>query len=398
MTTEPNARQQPRKLHPGPLSGVRVVDLTSVVLGPLATQLLADYGADVIKVEGPAGDIIRSNGVSRKKGMGSIYLSLNRNKRSMVLDLKQEEDKKKLIELLKSADVVVHNMRIKAIERLGFGYDAVKAVNPSIVYCAATGFGQDGPFKDKPAFDDIIQASCGFVGVSSLGKQTPEYSPNLIADKTVGLYVSNAILAALFHRQHSGQGQYIEVPMLETMTSFVLAEHMAGLAFPDSNEPAGYKRIVNGGRRPYRTRDGWVGVLPYTEKHWNAFFNAVGKGELIKEFDIADRHKRNARIQEIYAMLAEITPLKTTDEWISICSELDIPVTRIYALEELPEHPHLKAVDFFQESDHPSVGQIRQFRPSVRFSATPVGIYKHAPELGEHTQEILDEIKPEYGQ
>src|SRR5690606_30820268 len=151
------------------------------------------------------------------------------------------------------------------------GYDAVKAVNPSIVYCAATGFGQDGPFKDKPAFDDIIQASCGFVGVSSLGKQTPEYSPNLIADKTVGLYVSNAILAALFHRQHSGQGQYIEVPMLETMTSFVLAEHMAGLAFPDSNEPAGYKRIVNGGRRPYRTRDGWVGVLPYTEEHWNAF-------------------------------------------------------------------------------------------------------------------------------
>src|SRR5690606_1417202 len=216
---------------------VRVVDLTSLVLGPLATQLLADYGADVIKVEGPAGDIIRSNGVSRKKGMGSIYLSLNRNKRSMVLDLKQDKDKKALADLIKSADVVVHNMRIKAIDRLGFGYDAVKALNPSIVYCAATGFGQDGPFKDKPAFDDIIQASCGFVGVSSLGKQTPEYSPNLIADKTVGLYVSNAILAALFHRQQSGRGQYIEVPMLETMTSFVLAEHMAGLAFPDPNEP-----------------------------------------------------------------------------------------------------------------------------------------------------------------
>ncbi|MCC2594855.1 CoA transferase [Pusillimonas sp. MFBS29] len=398
MTTEPNRQQKSGNPHPGPLSGVRVVDLTSVVLGPLATQLLADFGADVIKVEGPAGDIIRSNGVSRKKGMGSIYLSLNRNKRSMVLDLKQEEDKEALAALIKSADVVVHNMRIKAIERLSFGYDAVKALNPSIVYCAATGFGQDGPFKDKPAFDDIIQASCGFVGVSSLGKEIPEYSPNLIADKTVGLYVSNAILAALFHRQQSGQGQYIEVPMLETMTSFVLSEHMAGLAFPDSNEPAGYKRIVNGGRRPYRTRDGWVGVLPYTEKHWNAFFNAVGKGELIKQFDIADRHKRNARIQEIYAMIAEITPLKTTDEWIAICSELDIPVTRLYALEELPEHPHLKAVDFFQEGEHPTVGHIRQFRPSVRFSETPVSIYKHAPELGEHTQEILDEIRPGSGQ
>lgn len=376
----------------GPLDGIRVVDLTSVVLGPIATQLFADFGADVIKVEGPAGDIIRSNGVSRTKGMGSIYLSLNRNKRSIVLDLKNEKDKAVLRELIGKADVLVHNMRVKAIEKLGFGYETVKQLNPALVYCVATGFGQDGPDKDKPAFDDIIQASCGFVGISSLGKEAPEYSPNLIADKTVGLYMANAVMAALVHRGRSGKGQYVEVPMLETMASFVLAEHMAGLSFPDSNEPAGYKRIINGGRRPYKTKDGWIGVLPYTEKHWRAFFSAVDKAELIETFDIADRAKRNARIQEIYAALASITPLKTTAEWVDICTDLDIPVTRIYSLDDLPDHPHLKAVGFFEESDHPSVGNIRQVRPVTRFSETPLSIYRHAPELGENTQEILEEL------
>lgn len=376
----------------GPLAGIRVVDLTSVVLGPLATQILADYGADVIKVEGPAGDIIRSNGVSTHKGMGSIYLALNRNKRSIVLDLKQADGKEALRDLVRTADVLVHNMRVKAIEKLGFGYEAVRELNPRIVYCAATGFGQDGPHRDRPAFDDIIQASSGFVGVGSLGKDAPEYSPNLIADKTIGIFTANAVTTALFHRERTQQGQYVEIPMLETMASFVLAEHMAGLTFPGSTEPAGYKRIVRGGRRPYPTKDGWIGVLPYTEKHWIAFFNAVGKGELIEEFDIADRQKRNARIQEIYAALGSITPLKTTEEWLELCNTLDIPATRIYDLEDLPEHPHLKAVGLFEESTHPIVGTIRQIRPTIRFSATPLTIYRHAPALGEHTDEILAEL------
>ncbi len=379
----------------GPLAGIRVVDLTSVVLGPLATHLMADFGADVIKVESPAGDIIRSNGVSRKRGMGSIYLALNRNKRSIVLDLKDEKDKDRLRKLIATADVLVHNMRVKAIERLGFGYDAVRELKPDIVYCVATGFGQDGPYRNKPAFDEIIQASCGFVGVSSLGKEQPEYSPNLIADKTVGLYMANAVMAAMVHRYRSGQGQYIEVPMLETMASFVLAEHMGGLSFPDSDEPAGYKRIVKGGRRPYRSRDGWICVLPYTEAHWIAFFNAVGKGELIESFEVGDRQKRNARIQELYAAVASITPLKTTAEWIALCDELDIPVAEIQALEDLPSHPHLQSVGFFEESDHPTVGPICQTRPPIQFSATPVGLRRHAPELGENTEEVLKEISAE---
>ncbi len=384
-----------KNLGNGPLSGVRVIDLTSVVLGPIATQLMADFGADVIKVEGPSGDIIRSNGVSRKRGMGSIYLSLNRNKRSVVLDLKRDEDKEVLRRLIATADVLVHNMRVKAIERLGFGYEAVRELKPDIVYCVATGFGQDGPYRDKPAFDEIIQASCGFVGVSSLGKPQPEYSPNLIADKTVGLYMANAVMAAMVHRYRTGQGQAIEVPMLETMASFVLAEHMGGLTFPESNEPAGYRRIVNGGRRPYRSGDGWICVLPYTEAHWIAFFNAVGKGDLIETFDIGDRQKRNARIQEIYAAVASITPLKTTAEWISLCDALDIPVAEIQSLDDLPLHPHLQAVGFFEEAEHPTVGRIRQARPSVKFSETPIGLHRHAPELGENTEEVLRELDDE---
>lgn len=205
--------------------------------------------------------------------------------------------------------------------------------------------------------------------------------------------MANAVMAALVYRGSSGKGQYVEVPMLETMASFVLAEHMAGLAFPGCGEPAGYKRIVNGGRRPYRTKDGWIGVLPYTERHWQAFFNAVDRADLINEFDIADRNKRNARIQEIYAALASITPLRTTDEWVAVCTELDIPVTRIYSLDDLPAHPHLKAVGFFEESEHPTVGNIRQVRPVTRFSETPLSLYRHAPELGENTAEILQELR-----
>jgi formyl-CoA transferase len=389
MQDQPSS--QPRGT--GPLAGIRVIDLTAVVLGPLATQILADHGADVIKIEPPGGDIIRSNGVSTQRGMGSIYLALNRNKRSVVLDLKTPEDRQVLAELIKTADVLVHNMRVKAIDKLGFGYEQVHELNPRIVYCAATGFGQDGPYRDRPAFDDIVQASSGFVGVGLLGSPTPEYSPNLIADKTVGLFTVNAVMMALFHRERSGEGQYVEVPMLETMASFVLAEHMAGLTFPGSDEPAGYKRITKGGRQPYPTKDGWIGVLPYTEKHWIAFFNAVGKSELIAEFDISDRHKRNARIQDIYAAMRSITPLKTTDEWLQICTELDIPATKIYRLDELPEHPHLKAVEFFQEYQHPMVGKIRQIRPTTRFSATPLSIYRHAPMLGEQTDEVRAELE-----
>lgn len=375
----------------GPLTGVRVVDLTAVVLGPMCTQVLADLGADVIKVEPPEGDMMRSNGVSKHAGMSSIYLALNRNKRSVVLDLKTGAGHQALEQLIAQADILVHNMRVAAIERLGFGYEAVRALNPRIVYCAATGFGQDGPDRNRPAFDDVIQASCGLVGINSTGRDEPDYTASLIADKTTGLAVANAVLAALVCRERHGIGQYLEVPMLETMTAFMLTEHMGNMTFVEGPQTAGYARLLQGGRRPARTRDGWIAVLPYTARHWRAFFELAGRGALVEQYDIEDRQSRNAHIQAIYAELRKITPTKTTAEWMAICNEADVPCTPIYALDQLPQHPHLRAVGLFEEVEHPSEGRIRQIRPTARFSRTPVRVRRHAPLLGENTAEVLNE-------
>ncbi|MCW8199828.1 CoA transferase [Verminephrobacter aporrectodeae subsp. tuberculatae] len=375
----------------GPLKGIRVLDLTAVVLGPLATQTLADYGADVIKVEPPEGDMMRANGISQNPGMSSIFLAVNRNKRSLAVDLKSAAGVTALRALIPTIDVVVHNMRVAAIERLGLGYEAVSRLNPRVVYCAATGFGQDGPHRDRPAFDDIIQAACGLVGVGSVGRDQPDYAQSLIADKTTGLAVCNAVLAALLHRERSGEGQYVEVPMLETMAAFVLAEHMGGMTFQGSTVQAGYPRLLEGGRKPVRTRDGWVSMLPYTERHWQAFFCEIGQPELADRYNIASRQERNAHVKALYGHLRELTPLKTTAEWMLLCEKLDIPATPIYTLDELPEHPHLKAVGLFEDATHPTEGPIRQLRPTARFSATPTKVYRQAPTVGQHTTEILRE-------
>ncbi|MDR3382991.1 CaiB/BaiF CoA transferase family protein [Cupriavidus basilensis] len=375
----------------GPLEGIRVLDLTSVVLGPLATQSLADLGADVIKVEGPEGDLMRANGVSRNAGMSSIYLALNRNKRSVVLDLKTPAGAAALRRLIAGADVLIHNMRVAAIERLGFGYAAVAALNPRIVYCVATGFGQDGPHRDKPAFDDIIQAACGLVALGAVAGGRPEYVPSLIADKTTGMALANAVMAALLHRERHGSGQAVEVPMLETMASFVMAEHLAGLTFEPATGPAGYARLLQGGRRPAQTADGWICALPYTDRHWKAFFHAVGRDDLGDKYNITSRAQRNAHIRALYQHLAQITPTRTTKAWMALFETLDIPATPIYAPDELLAHPHLEAVGLFQQTEHPTEGPLREMRPTARFSATPLSLRRHAPSLGEHTDEVLRE-------
>lgn len=381
----------------GPLDGIRVLDLTSVVLGPLATQALADLGADVIKIEGPEGDLMRANGVSRSEGMSSIYLALNRNKRSVVLDLKSDAGAAALRRLIEGADVLVHNMRVAAVERLGFGYAEVAAINPRIVYCVATGFGQDGPHRDKPAFDDIIQAACGLVALGSSGGR-PEYVPSLIADKTTGIVLANAVLAALLHRERHGQGQSVEVPMLETMASFVMAEHLAGLTFDPAAGPAGYARLLQGGRRPAQTADGWICALPYTGRHWKAFFHAVERDDLAEAYRIDSRAQRNAHIRDLYRHLGEITPTRTTSAWMELFESLDIPATPIYAPDDLPGHPHLQAVGLFEKTTHPTEGPLREMRPTARFSATPLALRRHAPTLGEHTEEVLREAGLEPGE
>jgi formyl-CoA transferase len=382
---------QARRAAPGPLAGVRILDLTSVVLGPLATQMLGDYGAEIIKVENLAGDMTRTSGVSLHPGMSSIFLAINRNKRSIAVDLKSAEGKEVLRRLISGADALVHNMRVAAIERLGFGYAAVAELRPDIVYCAATGFGQDGPDRDKPAFDDIIQAACGLASLNGIGSEQPHYAPTLVADKATGMALANAVLAALFYRERSGRGQYVEVPMFETMVAFLLAEHLGGLSFDPAPGKAGYARLLTGGRRPAPTKDGYIAILPYTDDHWTAFFNSVGRADLAQKYGGGDRQSRNANVVEMYRDMMEATRQRSTAEWVEICAALDIPATPIYAIDDLPQHPHLKAVGLFQLAEHPSEGRIRYVNPPTRFAASPAAVRLPAPLLGQHTQEILRE-------
>jgi crotonobetainyl-CoA:carnitine CoA-transferase CaiB-like acyl-CoA transferase len=384
MSTQPPQRT-------GPLAGIRVLDLSSVVLGPLATQILGDYGADVIKVEGLEGDLTRAIGVSRNRGTASLYLAINRNKRSLAIDLKSPDGVAALRALLPTIDVLVHNMRIAAIDRLGLGYDAVAAVNPGIVYCAATGFGQDGPDAGQPAFDDVIQAACGLASLIGHERGDAAYVPSLIADKTVGVVLANAVMAALFHRARGGGGQYVEVPMLETMAAFTMTEHMGGLAFDPPAGEVGYARILSGGRRPARTLDGFVALLPYTAAHWRAFFEHAGRPDLAAKYGDADRHERNAQVREMYAAMFEIVARMSTEACLALCRRLDLPATRIYGIGELQEHPHLKAVGLFQKTLHPTEGPMVSIRPTTRFAATPAELALPAPDLGQHTEAVLRE-------
>ena len=376
----------------GPLTGIRILDLTSVVLGPLATQILGDYGAEIIKVESLEGDLMRANGVLLAPGMSSIYLTINRNKQSLALDLKSEAGKSILRQLIPRVDAVVHNMRVSAIDKLGFGYDEVVKLNPQIVYCAATGFDQDGPDKDRPAFDDIIQAACGLASVNSLGKSRPDYISTLVADKTTGMALVNAVLAALLAKARSGQGQYVEVPMLETMVAFTLVEHMGGLTRNPATQNAGYSRVLSGGRQPSPTRDGYIAMLPYTNHHWESFFRDAGEEALGKELGASSRITRNANIQGLYAALHNITMTKTTSEWLEICDRLDIPATPIYTMEELPSHPQLQAVQLFTDEIHPDLGAIRSVRPPVKFAKTPAKVRHQARRLGQDTESILTDL------
>ena len=387
----PQPEPSPRPIRSGPLAGVRVLDLTAVVLGPLATQILGDFGADVIKLEPPEGDLMRAGGVSRTPGMSSIFLAINRNKRSLAIDLKRPEGLAAIRRLLPTVDVLVHNMRSAAIDRLGLGYAACSAVNPRLLYCVATGFGEDGPDAGKPAFDDVIQAACGLAALVGHDSGEPDYVPSLIADKTTGLVLANAVLAALFERSRSGLGQYVEVPMFETMVAFTLAEHLGGRTFEPALGPAGYARLLVGGRKPAPTRDGFVALLPYTEDHWRKFFLRVGRDDLTRKYRLDDRHARNARFTELYADMTAITRTLGSDELLALCQEIDIPATRIHSIDQLPEHPHLVAVGLFQPQQHPTVGPIVAIRPTTLFARTPAELALPAPELGQHSHELLRE-------
>ncbi|MGH7048362.1 MAG: CaiB/BaiF CoA transferase family protein [Stellaceae bacterium] len=375
----------------GPLTGIKIVDLTTVVLGPLATQILGDLGAAVIKIEAPEGDIMRYAGPSRHREMGHVFLNLNRNKRSLCLDLKHPEAAAVLTRLVRQSDVLVHNMRPQAMARLGFAYQRVRELNPRLVYCSAHGYGQDGPLADRPAFDDVIQGASGFVALQQATAGEARFVPTLVGDKTVGLTMVYAVMAALLQRERTGEGQEVEVPMLETMTAFVMAEHLGGLTFDPPLGPPGYSRMLTPDRRPYRTLDGHICVLPYTDRHWRDFFRLAGRPELADDPRLADAQTRSRHVGELYALVAECLLGNTTAHWLAELKTADIPCGPVNQLAELPQDEQLAAVDFFPVSEHPSEGRIRTVRPPVRFSAANCGLRYPAPLLGQHSREVLRE-------
>jgi crotonobetainyl-CoA:carnitine CoA-transferase CaiB-like acyl-CoA transferase len=379
------------KAKPGPLAGIKVIDLTTVVLGPLATQILGDLGAEVIKIEAPDGDIMRYAGPARHPEMGHVFLNLNRNKRSLCLDLKRGEAADVLLALVRQSDVFMHNMRPQAMARLGFAYERLRGVNPRLVYCSAHGYGQVGPLADRPAFDDIIQGASGFVALEQATGGEARFVPTLVGDKTVGLTMVYAVMAALLQRVRTGEGQAVEVPMLETMTAFVMAEHMGGLTFDPPMGPPGYSRMLAPDRRPHRTADGHICILPYSDRHWRDFFSIAGRPELADDPRLADAQSRSSHVADLYALIAECVRGEPTGYWLAKLKSVDIPCGPVNQLAELADDEQLAAVDFFPLTDHPSEGRIRMVRPPMRFSDADCALRRHAPRLGEHSREILRE-------
>lgn len=391
QTSEPSAKPCDKTPEPkGPLSGIRIIDMTAVGMGPYCTQTLGDFGADVIKIESPDGDVFRHATPSQSPGMGAPFLQLNRNKRSVVLDLKLGSDREALTRLVRDTDILVSNIRPQSMRKLGLDYESLAAINPRLIYCGVYGFSEDGPYAGRPAFDDIIQAMSGLADLQ--GRSTgspPAYVTSIIADKITGLSAINAILAALFERTQSGQGQAIEVPMFETMVSFNLMEHMGGATFTSKPDNMGYARALSQYRKPYRTLDGYIGLLPYTTAQWQRFFEIAGKPEILEDARFAEPGERAKNISELYAVLERLTPLKTSQEWISRLEQADVPVTRVNTIEDLLSDPHLVQTGMFQTFDHPSEGPVTLTRPPSRFSRTPASIRSLAPRLGEHAEEVL---------
>jgi crotonobetainyl-CoA:carnitine CoA-transferase CaiB-like acyl-CoA transferase len=377
----------------GPFDGIRVVDLTSVLMGPFATQLLGDMGADVVKIEPPGGDTVRGIGPMRHPGMGHAFLHVNRNKRSLVLDLKHPQGHAALLRLVERADVLVYNVRPQAMARLGLTWEALSAVNPRLVYVGVFGYGQDGPYAAKPAYDDLIQGVSGLPSlIAQVGDGTPRYVPLAFVDRTVGLAAANAVGAALYRRERTGRGQRVDVPMFETMVPFVLGEHLSGATFVPPIGPTGYARLLARERTPYATRDGYVCALIYNDKQWRSFFRMIGEPQRFDEDPrLADIGTRTRHIAELYAMVAQVMRTRTTAQWLEALEQADIPAMPLHTLDSLAEDPHLRAVGFFSEVEHPSEGRVRQMAVPGTWGESPPTIRRHAPRLGEHSREVLAE-------
>ncbi|MFH1343968.1 MAG: CoA transferase [Pseudomonadota bacterium] len=378
----------------GPLSGLKVVDLTSVLMGPFATQFMGDFGADVIKVEPLTGDLIRTIGPGRSHGMGPLFLNANRSKRSIMIDLKKPEGRALLLDLCRQADILVYNVRPAAMIRLGLSYEEVRAENPRIIYAGLYGYGQEGRYAARPAYDDLIQGGATLPHLFMLsGSDEPRYVPAAIADRIVGLTALGGILAAVIERGRSGRGQRVDVPMFETMVGFILGDHLGGLTFEPPLDAGGYVRQLARDRRPYRTADGHVCALVYTDDHWRRFLLAIGQpGLMEKDERFASFSSRMNNLTHVYGWLADVFLARTSGEWIDLLDTADVPVMAMHSFETVLEDPHLAEVGFFQRVNHPSEGEIVTMANPVRMSETPVEPSRLAPQPGEHTVEILKEL------
>ena len=376
----------------GPLQGVRVIDLTTVMLGPFCTQILGEMGAEIIKIETPEGDVNRWTGESRSPGMSTGQLIKGRNKRSIILDLKVKKVRKVFEKLIKTADVFVHNIRPKAAKRLAIDYETIAELNHNIIYASATGFGETGPFADKPAYDDLIQGASGIASLFGKVTGTPRYVPSVMADKTTGLFLSNYISMALFHRERTGEGQKLHVPMYESFAAFVVSEHMQGQTFVPPTGPAGYTRMLTSHRKPYETMDGFICVVPYTQKHWANFLALVGRADLIKDPRFSNQTERTKNIDTLYEIVSDNMKSRSTNNWIIALSDADIPAGPMNSPEDLFECPHLKAVEMFPEIEHPTEGRIKHIKVPAAFSKTPGGLYHHSEKLGASTNTVLNEL------
>lgn len=370
------------------LGGIRILDLTSVVFGPYASQILADYGADVVKVESPAGDSTRTTGPALETGLSAVFLGINRNKRSIVLDLKQPAARDALLAMVDHADVFMHSIRPQKMTALGLDAATLRARNPRLIYAGLHGFGNGGRYEGLPAYDDTIQGLSGVADVTARQSGTPGYLPTIAADKTCGLVAAHAILAALFQREHTGLGQFVEIPMFESMTSYMLVEHFYGRHLLNAGEPAGYPRLLSAWRRPYSTLDGHLCIMPYTNAHWQRFFEYSGHPELTADPRFADIAARTRHIDELYEIAGTIIAQRSSEDWLAFFARHEIPATRINTLEDLENDPHLGSVEFFTDVQDKQGASYRFVRNPVRMEQSHVSPAM-PPRLGQHTTEIL---------
>jgi crotonobetainyl-CoA:carnitine CoA-transferase CaiB-like acyl-CoA transferase len=363
-----------------------------VLMGPYATQMLGDYGADVIKIEALDGDVTRLIGPTRHPGMGPVFLNTNRNKRSIALDLKKPAGRDAVLRLIERADVLMYNVRPQAMARLQLGYDVISKLNPRLIYAGVFGFGQDGPYAAKPAYDDLIQGATALPALmAQTGDGIPRYVPNALVDRIVGLTAVGAVCASLVNRDRTGRGQRVDIPMFETMAGFVLGDHMGGLTYQPPLDKGGYARHLSRDRRPYKTSDGYICVIVYNDKQWENFFAATGRDDLRSDPKFASFAGRATNIDVVYGELARIFETRTTAAWSELLTKADVPVMPMHDLESMLQDTHLVATGFFPVVEHPTEGQIHSMKVSATWSETPAETKRLAPRLSEHSEEILRE-------